>query len=228
MLYLGGQGYGFLIAFGMAVADPTAFWGLFLMVLSAGIAFAVSVRLTECSVLWGPFRFRPATSASLANHRRSSALQTAVMWTIFLLLIPLAIWLVEEVFKWDAFRFEFPIWLAIVAFLSWVGLRAMWVMTREGDGTPLPASCPRALVTAGPFAHIRNPMALGGIAQGFAVGLGAGSWLIMAYAFLGAVWWDLLARPSEEAYLASSFGEKYDHYKASVRCWIPKTRPYQD
>jgi protein-S-isoprenylcysteine O-methyltransferase Ste14 len=38
---------------------------------------------------------------------------------------------------------------------------------------------------------------------------------------VGAVAWNMLIRPDEEADLAARFGEPYRQYAEQVRCWVP-------
>src|SRR5207253_638214 len=72
------------------------------------------------------------------------------------------------------------------------------IMARHGEGTPLPLDGPRRLVLAGPYGYVRNPMAIAGLGQGLCVGVGTGSWLVVAYALLGSAIWNWIVRPSEE------------------------------
>lgn len=64
-------------------------------------------------------------------------------------------------------------------------------------------------------------MALVSIIQGTALGIILNSGLVVVYSLLGAIAWDLLVRPLEEAHLSSKFGSEYEAYRERVRCWIP-------
>ncbi len=99
-------------------------------------------------------------------------------------------------------------------------------MVRYGDGTPLPADCTRRLSIAGPYRYVRNPMAMGSLAQGFAVGLFLGSPLVLLYALAGTLGWNFVVRPWEEHDLEQRFGEPYRRYRDAVRCWIPRLHPF--
>jgi protein-S-isoprenylcysteine O-methyltransferase Ste14 len=94
-------------------------------------------------------------------------------------------------------------------------------MALQGKGTPLPAETARELVVAGPYRIVRNPMAVCGALQTIGVGLILGSWTVIAIAVAGAVLWNVVIRPGEEADLAARFGPAYDRYRTQVRCWIP-------
>jgi protein-S-isoprenylcysteine O-methyltransferase Ste14 len=106
----------------------------------------------------------------------------------------------------------------------------MWsavVMSMLGDGTPLPSAMPNRLVIAGPYRWIRNPMAVAGIAQGVAIGLILQSWLVVAYAVAGSLLWNYGVRPHEEYDLRERFGEEFQQYCDTVRCWIPRVPKVQ-
>jgi protein-S-isoprenylcysteine O-methyltransferase Ste14 len=84
---------------------------------------------------------------------------------------------------------------------------------------------PNRLVVAGPYRFVRNPMAVGSIIQGIGVGLLLSSWIVVVYAVFGAVVWNVLVRPVEEADLEARFGEPYRRYRSELRCWVPSLRP---
>lgn len=70
-------------------------------------------------------------------------------------------------------------------------------------------------------------MAVSGIGQGIVVGIGLGSPLVIAYAFVGGLIWQWIFRPLEEDDLAEIFGRAYLDYKTAVRCWIPRGSRYE-
>ena len=82
-------------------------------------------------------------------------------------------------------------------------------------------------MVSGPYRHLRNPMAVAGIAQGVAVGVVLGSPAVVLYALLGGPVWHVLVCPWEEADLESRFGAPYRRYRAAVRCWLPRFPGYQ-
>lgn len=91
------------------------------------------------------------------------------------------------------------------------------------------------LVTAGPYAYVRNPLYVGNFitAAGFAVAFtGAnplGKRLALIAASLGtmAAVYSIII-PHEEQYLRSQFGEPYERYCASVPQIIPAAQPAGD
>ncbi|RZT66124.1 phospholipid methyltransferase [Leucobacter luti] len=221
-----------LVALGMAgyaTVTGLAGWGALLMIAAAvgstGAAILlITGRIPAELVIRGPFRFRIAAPASPRAHRRRTAQQVAVFWLVFLALIPAAISLIEH--RWGL-ALDSPVWLrgAGLLLFAGAGVAGIWAaatMSTRGRGTPLPAAMPAELVIAGPYRIVRNPMAVSSLAQGAAVGLMLGSWLIVAYAIAGGLVWNFLIRPQEEADLEARFGAAFAAYRERVRCWLPR------
>jgi protein-S-isoprenylcysteine O-methyltransferase Ste14 len=91
------------------------------------------------------------------------------------------------------------------------------------------------LVTAGPYAYVRNPLYVGNFitAAGFAVAftggntLGAKAGLIAASLGTMAAVYSIIV-PHEEQYLRTQFGEPYDRYCATVPQVVPALEPAAD
>lgn len=156
--------------------------------------------------------------------------QTAMMWLLFLVCGPT---LCLQLAGWcglPGWHRGHPLWqlLGGLVFLAGWALAAAsaWHMVHQGHGTPLPTDCPRRLVVSGPYRYIRNPMALGSLAQAAAIGVIWGSVPVLVYTALGAWMWNYMARPWEEFDLTRRFGADYSHYQSAVRCWLPRHRPY--
>jgi protein-S-isoprenylcysteine O-methyltransferase Ste14 len=104
-----------------------------------------------------------------------------------------------------------------IAGLAW----CFALFVRVGRGTPNPTTPPKALVTVGPYAWTRNPIAL---SHAFAlIGL---SFLVGSISAVAIV--VILAIPvhaamlHEERTLEARFGEAYRVYAAAVPRWIPR------
>jgi len=173
--------------------------------------------------------FRQAEHASPRWNVAKTLLQIVVFWTFFLAVIPCFLLHIESSLGWPRFALagQRPLAAVLFAALSALGLVCGWTLAHRGDGTPLPLDATRRLVIAGPYAYVRNPMAIAGFGQGVVVALGLGSWLVLAYATLGSAIWNWVVRPSEEADLARNFGAEYERYRAAVTCWIPRRWPYR-
>ena len=178
-----------------------------------------------------PWALRPFRRAALAKpwwNLLKTALQTALFWLIFLGVLPVALSSLEGALGWTPHQFPTQRWSPWLGFacLGALGLASGATMAWVGQGTPLPLDGTNRLVVVGPYRYVRNPMAIAGLGQGLCVGLWLGSWLAPLYVLAGGLLWNALARPPEELYLEREFGAPYLHYKARVRCWLPRLRPY--
>ena len=156
--------------------------------------------------------------------------QIVLFWSTFLFILPALVYWLEGAVGLGNLRFAGPAWrvagVAVFAAASVLGFTSGMVMAVRGRGTPLPADCARALVVAGPYRYVRNPMAIAGLSQGAGVGLYVGSPLVLAYVLAGGLLWNYGVRPWEEADLARRFGEPFVQYRNAVKCWLPRVRRY--
>ena len=85
-----------------------------------------------------------------------------------------------------------------------------------------------AMVTAGPYALVRNPMYLGTVTGVLAFAGMSGLWpVVLADGFIvGVVYAGAVAY--EEAFLAGQFGESYRRYRQAVPRFLPAVRIYGD
>ena len=167
--------------------------------------------------------FRVARPAAPARHVAVTALQIVAFWSTFLWILPTAVQRFGTMLGEPSFALPWLAWFgpALFALASALGLASAWCMSTRGHGTPLPMASPREVVTAGPYRCVRNPMALAGIAQGFAIGLWRDSPLVVLYATAGGGVWHVLARPPEERDLLARFGERYAAFRNTVPLWLP-------
>lgn len=174
--------------------------------------------------------FRKAKRASTLWNLTKTLTHTAIFWSIFLYFIPYSMSRFEqEVLGWSPPPSPFDGKVAIVCFVL-AGALGLWsgiTMAIIGQGTPLPLDHPNELVVRGPYRHVRNPMAIAGLAQGLFAGVFFGSWLSIPYVIAGGLLWHIAARPPEEEHLVRDFGERYLSYRDNVRCWIPRLTPYR-
>ncbi|WP_308116177.1 isoprenylcysteine carboxylmethyltransferase family protein [Microbacterium sp. OVT16B] len=221
-----------LVAAGMAVyatATTLAGWGALLMALAAmgSIAAGIVIVCGRAPVEWivsGPFAFRTADDEGRTRLAVRIFRQMLLFWVLFLGVLPLGISVLES--RW-MLAVDVPVAVRIGGGVLFVATGALGIwsavsMLVKGEGTPLPAHMARHLVISGPYRYVRNPMAVAGIAQGVAVGLALGSWMVVAYALCGSLIWNTLVRPQEEADLSARFGAEFDEYRNDVSCWIPR------
>jgi protein-S-isoprenylcysteine O-methyltransferase Ste14 len=108
----------------------------------------------------------------------------------------------------------------------------MWAVGYSGVTTRSDTVTAPALVTAGPYAYVRNPLYVGNFvtAAGFALAftgknsLPARAALVLgSLATMAAVYSVIV--PHEEAYLRATFGDAFDDYTARVPRVIPALEP---
>ena len=220
-----------LVALGMviyATATTEAGLGAVLMILAAlgsllaGVLMIVG-RIPSEKLLIGPFAFHSSHTRVRSRVLVHTTIQIVVFWGVFLIIIPVIINAFED--RWNL-AYKFPILIVVVgfallAFSSVIGVWSARAIANFGSGTPLPSQMAHHLVARGPYAFVRNPMAIAGIVQGMAMGLLIGSWLVVVYALIGSLLWNWLIRPHEEADLIERFGDEYRDYAKRVRCWWP-------
>lgn len=173
--------------------------------------------------------FEPAAERSTrANLARTFAM-TLLFWIAFIGAAPWLILRLERELGVPAFTFtgQGLVALALGLVCAAVNLWSGVTLAVAGRGTPFPTETARELVVSGPYRYLRNPMAFGGLGVGFAIGLYHGSCGTLAYAVAGGAIWQVFARPMEERDLSRRFGPRYDHYRAKVRCWVPRLTPYR-
>ncbi|MBV6495159.1 MAG: isoprenylcysteine carboxylmethyltransferase family protein [Acidobacteria bacterium ACB1] len=190
------------------------------MLLSGVFATGLSMRMKM---------FRASSPSTEARYVLKTFLQIVVVWSVVLVVIPYLLSILEAKAGFPSFTFPLqkPISAALFLGFSSVGIYSAIVMSRIGKGTPLPLDHAIKLVVKGPYAWVRNPMAVSGIGQGLAVALFLGSGVVAVYALVGSAIWQFILRPLEETDLLARFGEPYREYQRAVKCWIPLSTPYR-
>lgn len=223
-LVVGSLGYATLYCLALSLFTNSAWLSVVMMAAS----FGASLILALLFLYPGHSLFRQAVQASPLWNLAKTLGQITVFWSFFLFVLPALIGRVETELGISRFRFSGQHWLAIGLFglFSVVGLWSGTTMAWLGAGTPLPVDGTRQLVVSGPYAFVRNPMALAGLGQGLAVGIYLGSASVMLYSIAGSFAWNYIARPLEEAELVEKFGGGYERYRAEVKCWWPRLTPF--
>ena len=217
-LHAGAAVYAGLFAIGLWIVDRSLWLGAGLM---------IPVLLTPPAIAWAASSDRGAEPSVLAALGRT-LLQVVIFWFFFLAVVPAAIAVAARALEFPGFGGSVAAGWILFALGSMLGLWSAWTMASIGRGTPLPLDPPHRLVVAGPYAFVRNPMAIAGLMQGLAIAIGAGSWALVGYVLLGAAAWQVVIRPQEERELHERFGTAYQSYSSSLRCWLPRPAPYQN
>ena len=231
---VGATGYAAALGWGLLVSGHATALAAALMTTALAVASTVAAAVRHW---WSTGDDEPsprvAASAGVAWNCVKTLAQTAAMWAVFLFVLPAAI---------DAFTHRLGVaWSpgAAAGGLRWAGTGlfvlagalGLWtggLFATLGGGTPLPLDTAQRLVTAGPYAFVRNPMAVASIVQGVGVGLFLGSPWVLAYAAAGALVWHVVARPWEERDLEARFGDAYARYRQAVPLWLPRLSRYRD
>lgn len=94
-----------------------------------------------------------------------------------------------------------------------------WIFVTRGRGTAAPYEPPRVLVAHGLYKHVRNPMYVAAVLTVLGAAVWTGAVLLLGYALLLGVGYDLFVRYYEEPRLARSFGASYADYCGAVPRW---------
>jgi protein-S-isoprenylcysteine O-methyltransferase Ste14 len=97
----------------------------------------------------------------------------------------------------------------------------------EGRGTPAPVAPTESLVVSGLYRHVRNPMYVAVTAAIVGQALLFGSTALLRYAALVWLAFHAFVVLYEEPTLRHQFGASYDEYRAHVRRWWPRLRPWR-
>jgi protein-S-isoprenylcysteine O-methyltransferase Ste14/predicted DCC family thiol-disulfide oxidoreductase YuxK len=182
--------------------------------------------------MFGSLPIREARPASTPWNVAKTLLLMLPLWAVAFFALPGLCYLLEGLLGLEGYRFASPLGQIIGAALFVLGsllhLVSNLVLAVYGEGTPLIFDCPRRLVIAGPYRHVRNPMAMAMLAQAVGVALFLGSPLALLYAFVLVLGLDnAIACPLEDGDLERRFGDAYRRYRLRVRSWRPRLRGYE-
>ena len=124
-----------------------------------------------------------------------------------------------------------PFWvnallLQALAPIAVLGLSAVQEFAERGGGTPLPYDPPLRLVTSGAYAYVANPMQLSAMLLLAGWGWFLRSWWVAAAGVMAHIYSAGLAAWDEKGDVERRFGSEWRGYRAQVRAWIPRWRPW--
>lgn len=114
----------------------------------------------------------------------------------------------------------------VVVIPALLGVAAVQEFAVRGRGTPVPMDPPRRLVRSGPYAYVANPMQLSMALVLLAWGMLGGRPWVAAAGAMSVVYSAGLAAADEADDLERRFGAAWGRYRAAVRAWLPRWRPW--
>jgi len=174
--------------------------------------------------VWSDGRNTPTCVARDVTRRSVAWAEMALLFLALYAGVPWAGLQIDRILRippWPTPIMWFGLALLVIgaSFLAW----CIALFSRIGRGTPNPVLPPQTLVTVGPFAWTRNPIALSHAAAlfGLSLFLGSVSSAIIVIALAAPIH---LAMLHEERTLEARFGDAYRAYKAAVPRWLPRPR----
>lgn len=168
-------------------------------------------------------------TAERRNLLGRAVLQAIGFGGLLLIVLPAAI-LAASGAGWEP-MLQRPTWQTLLAgqviviFLGW-GVSASQELAIRGAGTPLPQDPTRKLVFSGPYAYIANPMQVSMALTLVTLGLLLESGPVAGAGLMVAVFSAGLASWHEHLSMQERFGRLYETWRASVRAWVPRWRPW--
>ncbi len=127
-------------------------------------------------------------------------------------ILPNQIWIAEFVFSVTCIVIG-------ISFLGW----SVYVLIRDGHGTPSPAAPAQKLITTGPYRLCRNPIQLGAMFYCLGIGTLLGSiWIGLVMMFLSYKIVGSYHRHVEEKELHMRFGKEYKEYRKRTPFLLPR------
>jgi protein-S-isoprenylcysteine O-methyltransferase Ste14 len=162
--------------------------------------------------------------------RARAAMQVIIAAGLFLYLVPEAAFAVRPGRGWAPLlqmaSWRRQLWLQLLLVLAVPGLSAVMEFAERGSGTPIPYDPPQKLVTSGMYRYCANPMQLSCVLVMVVwAGVLQNGWLLLAAA-VSLVYSAGIAEWDEGQDLERRFGANWKHYRAEVRSWLPRWRPY--
>ena len=171
--------------------------------------------------------FRPARPARVGWNIAKTIAGLIVVWFVFLFLLPLGVSIVEIDLGIQRFPPQYVGAALLLLASTALGVWAAVTVAVAGQGTPIPFDGVRTMVTSGPYAYVRYPLAIASAGQLVALGVSFGSVPVLVYATLAMAIWYYVIRPAAERDLAARFGESWHAYTRAVRGFRPRLTPYR-
>ena len=157
-------------------------------------------------------------------------MQVAISGMLFLMLLPEVAFALRPGRGWAALmdtpRLLLQIELQAVGLLAVPGLAAVMEFGQRGEGSPIPFDPPKRLVTCGIYRYVANPMQMSCTVVMLAwAGVLRNGWYALAAA-IAVVYGAGLAAWDENVDLQERFGAEWRRYRAHVKNWRLRWKPY--
>jgi protein-S-isoprenylcysteine O-methyltransferase Ste14 len=159
-----------------------------------------------------------------------AALQTVTAGLLLLFVVPEIVFVLRPGDGWTPLlklpRWQLQLSLQAVFLLALPGVAAVMEFATRGGGTPIPYDPPKRLVSSGIYRYLANPMqASCTLVMVCWAGLLHNGWLVSAAA-MSAIYSAGIADWDERRDLRLRFGDQWQEYRAQVRNWFPRWRPF--
>ncbi len=139
-----------------------------------------------------------------------------------LIALLLILWLKQ----WAGSRLPLPLYLTLLAIIIAAQIFRTWAAGFVGTTARGRETHADVLLTASPYAHVRNPMYLGNLLIVTAFAAMSGLWYAPIIAWVGYAFVYGNVIPYEEDFLRKQFGEEYAAYCRAVPRLLPTLRGY--
>jgi protein-S-isoprenylcysteine O-methyltransferase Ste14 len=151
---------------------------------------------------------------------------------LFLYLVPEIVFALRPGAGWSPLLQEASwrrqIGIQVLLLIAVPGVSAAMEFAERGHGTPIPYDPPQRLVTSGMYRYCANPMQMScTVVMLLWAGMLQNVWLTLAAA-TSAIYSAGIAQWDEGEDLARRFGNEWREYRASVRNWRVRWRPYHN
>jgi protein-S-isoprenylcysteine O-methyltransferase Ste14 len=157
-------------------------------------------------------------------------MQVVISGGVFLFLLPEIAFAVRPGIGWTALlgmpSATRQIVLQLIAVIALPGIGAVMEFAERGQGSPIPFDPPTRLVTSGIYRYCANPMQISCTVATLAwAAMLRNGWLLLA-PVVALVYGAGIADWDEREDMERRFGEAWRAYRAEVRNWRPRWKPY--
>ena len=165
-----------------------------------------------------------------SHLRVRAAMQVLTAGMLFLYFMPELVFALRPGLGWRAWgelaSWERQLGVQAMLVLAVPGVSAVMEFAERGRGTPIPYDAPRRLVTSGIYRYVANPMQVScGLVMLVWAWMLRSGWMAVV-AGMSVVYSAGIAEWDEAEDLKLRFGPDWQAYRAQVRNWWPRWRPY--